>query len=184
MEIERKFLVIVEKLPPASLKADFVQGYLSFKPMVRVRLSSSTVMGSQVTIKGEGLISRDEWNFPISREDAQKMLSMCPHKLEKTRHRHGAWEVDEFHGPLQGLWLAEIELDAEDQAFEKPEWVGEEVSLDPRFQNVNLVRARTIPRFPCQCGGKGVLFVEGDDDDGPDSLPDQIIACPDCGHLR
>jgi len=187
MEIERKFLVNVEKLPTERLfSARIVQGYLSLNPLVRVRLSSSVVVGNELTIKGKGLISREEWSFPLSREIAQKMLAMCPLRLEKTRHRllNSPWEVDEFHGHLQGFWLAEIELDSEDQEYGKPEWVGEEVSLDPRFQNVNLARSREIPKFPCRCGGKGMIFIEGDDDDGPESIPDQIVACPDCGHLR
>ena len=99
-----------------------------------------------LNIKGATLdIARSEYEYPIPVEDAEEMLDNFCHRplIEKTRYlvRHGkhTWEVDIFEGDNAGLMVAEIELSDEHEPFEKPDWVGEEVSHDPRYYNVSLV---------------------------------------------
>ena len=141
-EIERKFLVKEGWNPPGGGTV-YRQGYLSTDPRrnVRVRISDTDAF---FTIKGktEGL-SRPEFEYAIPAGDAEQLLKLClPHIIEKTRYRIPAdglvWEVDVFHGVNAGLVLAEVELEAEDQPFEKPAWVGREVSGDKRYYNAWL----------------------------------------------
>lgn len=148
IEIERKFLVKTEHLPvlnPANSRV-FVQGYLSFKPSVRIRRTSTDAW---ITVKGEGTIARSEFEYQIPQKDAAEMLSMCLAQLSKIRHivdyMGQKWEVDEFIGPHMGLWLAEIELNEPNQSLFFPEWVGLEVTEDPRYTNGALARAGQIP---------------------------------------
>jgi CYTH domain-containing protein len=143
-EIERKFLVTSDQWRTAQGKS-YRQGYLcrSEQRSVRVR---TTPDGAYLTVKGlSTTITRLEYEYEIPMTEAQELLdSMCIKPIiEKTRYKvvhHGMiWEVDEFHGDNTGLVVAEIELESEDQEFPKPEWVGEEVTGDPRYLNVNLV---------------------------------------------
>lgn len=106
---------------------------------MRVRLSDESAW---LTLKSGGAgIVRDEFEYEISRNDAQDMLDrLCVGPMiEKTRYRvsHGGktWDVDVFAGRVEGLVLAEIELRAPDEPFDLPDWVGEEVTDDPRFRN-------------------------------------------------
>jgi adenylate cyclase len=143
-EIERKFLVEGESWRQLATGVLFRQGYLNQDPerIVRVR-----TMGEQavLTVKGPPRgITRLEFEYPIPLHDAEELLALCPRPpLEKTRYRiaHGnlVWEVDEFHGANQGLVVAECELLREEQAVERPEWVGAEVTGDSRYYNSNLV---------------------------------------------
>jgi CYTH domain-containing protein len=143
-EIERKFLVTGDGWR-AGHGSDYRQGYLSIDPerTVRVRVAGTT---AQLTIKGltEGA-TRAEYEYPVPLAEANIMLdTLCLHPLiEKRRyrieHRGMIWEVDEFRGDNAGLVVAEIELDDEHQPFEKPDWIGDEVTSDPRFYNANLV---------------------------------------------
>ena len=122
-----------------------VQGYLNSDPArtVRVRLKGEEGF---LTVKGLGSesgMSRFEWEKPISREDALALLLLCEKgMIDKTRHlvRVGAhtFEVDVFHGENEGLVLAEVELGSEDESFEKPSWLGAEVTGDERFYNSYL----------------------------------------------
>ena len=144
-EIERKFLVL-----PGKWTADgvtgmrFVQGYLSMDPerVVRVRIEGEH---GRLTIKGKRQgVSRVEYEYPIPVEDAQALHRLCIAPLiEKVRYRieHAGrtWEVDVFSGPNEGLVVAELELEAEDAAFQMPPWVGREVSSDNRYTNTSLV---------------------------------------------
>ena len=98
-----------------------------------------------LTIKGMvSEISRFEYEYPVPLADAEHMLKeLCePPTLEKTRYlvecEGMCWEIDEFHGDNAGLVVAEIELENEEQPFAKPPWLGEEVSRDPRYLNINL----------------------------------------------
>jgi len=148
-EIERKFLVRAEALPPLPPGKRMTQGYLAFSPVVRVRLSEGRAW---LTVKGEGLAERPEVEIALRPETAGEMLSLRPPRsqlIEKTRHEieHGGkiWELDVFEGSLQGLMLAEIELDALDEAVELPPWVGEEVTGDSRYQNANLALGALAP---------------------------------------
>ena len=122
-----------------------VQGYLNSDPerTVRVRLRGDEGF---LTVKGLGSesgMSRFEWEKPISREDALTLLPLCEKGvIDKTRHlvRVGAhtYEVDVFHGENEGLVLAEVELGSEDESFEKPSWLGKEVTGDERYYNSYL----------------------------------------------
>lgn len=144
-EIERKFLVCGYDWKHGADATTMRQGYLSADPerVVRVRVEGDK---AALTIKGKssGAV-RGEWEYAIPKGDAEELLALCPRPLvEKTRHRIEfagmLWEVDEFHGDNAGLVVAEIELQAEDQAFDKPHWVGEEVTNDARYFNSNLLR--------------------------------------------
>ncbi len=143
-EIERKFLVDVATWQPVAAGTLFRQGYLSShkERVVRVRIEGTE---AKLTVKGatQG-VTRVELEYSIPLYDAELMLkTLCEQPLvEKTRHEelHGGklWEIDVFHGDNDGLVVAELELSAEDEAFESPPWVIREVSDDPRYYNSNL----------------------------------------------
>jgi adenylate cyclase len=146
VEIERKFLVRSEGWRLLGQPLLMRQGYLSSHPerVVRVRIAGEQAF---MTIKGKNVgASRGEWEYPIPLADAAELLErLCEQPLiEKYRRRiaHAGfvWEVDEFLGANAGLVVAEIELPAEDTAFDKPEWVGEEVTQDVRYLNSNLIK--------------------------------------------
>ena len=146
LEIERKFLVLSAAWKALGVGVPMRQGYLSIDPerVVRVRVEGDE---ATLTIKGRSVGAvRGEWEYPIPKSDAQALLTQLALRplIEKSRYRipyQGmTWEVDEFYGDNAGLVVAEIELIAEDQAFEKPEWVGEEVTHDARYFNANLLR--------------------------------------------
>ncbi len=157
MEIERKFLVVRERLlqlVPLPKPDPIVQGYLSFDPEVRVRViweSRWKARSALLTVKGKGTISRLETNVDLTPYQGVELLDHNLARLEKRRYRVGRWEIDEFGEPLTGLWLAEIELTSEEEVFERPEWLGAEVTHDTRFKNQNLARSGKIPVFPCPC---------------------------------
>jgi len=146
VEIERKFLVKSDDFK----KQDFAQnkiaqGYLSSVPERTVRIRIKGQKGF-ITIKGisQGSgMSRFEWENEILLDEAQELLKLCEKgKIEKTRYEiksgNHVYEVDEFYGENEGLVMAEIELNAEDETFEKPEWLGEEVTNDERYYNAYL----------------------------------------------
>jgi len=146
IEIERKFLVRGDGWKALAEGVLLRQGYLSSAPerTVRVRVEGGAAM---LTIKGRSTgATRSEWEYPIPIADAQALLdALCERPLvEKKRYRIPfdgmVWEVDEFFGENAGLVVAEIELSAEGQAFSKPDWVGEEVTHDPRYFNSSLIR--------------------------------------------
>jgi adenylate cyclase len=146
VEIERKFLVRGEEWKSLGESVLLRQGYLSSQPerIVRVRIEGDRAM---MTIKGRSVgASRGEWEYPLPMEDARVFLDqLCERPIiEKHRyrivHEGMTWEVDEFMGENAGLVVAEIELESEGQGFEKPEWVGEEVTQDARYFNSNLLR--------------------------------------------
>lgn len=146
-EIERKFLVSSDAWrAQADAGMPFLQGYLCEPKTasVRVRIEGQT---ARLNIKGATLgISRTEFEYEIPLQDADEILrTLCTGPLvEKTRYhvRHGnhVWEIDVFAGDNAGLIVAEIELSREDEAFEKPEWLGSEVSHDARYYNVMLAK--------------------------------------------
>jgi adenylate cyclase len=145
-EIERKFLVNGQQWRQEALHSSFLrQGYLSVDPQrtVRVRLDGEEGF---LTIKGVTTgASRAEFEYPLPAAEAHELLAdLCLRPLiEKTRFRlHHAgllWEIDEFLGDNQGLVVAEVELQREDQLLLLPEWVGEEVTGDRRYHNSNLL---------------------------------------------
>ena len=143
-EIERKFLVAGDGWRNQQGRR-YRQAYLSTdkERTVRVRVVDDSAW---LTIKGltRG-VTRAEFEYPIPLADAETLLEdLCLQPvIDKTRYlvpvgQH-TWEVDEFHGVNEGLIVAEIELASEDEAFEKPDWLGEEVSGDPRYFNANLI---------------------------------------------
>ncbi|HLJ18426.1 MAG TPA: CYTH domain-containing protein [Bryobacteraceae bacterium] len=146
-EIERKYLVKDESWRRHAGKGvPYTQGYLSLDSdcSVRVRIAGAKAF---LTIKGksEGA-GRDEFEYAIPKKDAEQILArLCIKPLiEKTRYviRDGKheWEIDEFSARNRGLVIAELELDEENEKIHKPEWLGEEVTGQPRYFNLSLVR--------------------------------------------
>ncbi len=143
MEIERKFLVRSRGWRGLVPGVRFRQGYLQTSPStVRVRTEGERGV---LTIKGRTRgFSREEFEYEIPREDADRMLDTLAQGalIEKIRYRIPCggfvWEVDEFFGDNAGLVVAEIELADEGQSFDLPEWVGEEVTGDRRYSNSSL----------------------------------------------
>lgn len=147
LEIERKFLVAGDFKPFVKKATRIVQAYLSSVPERTVRVRIKDEKG-YITIKGignTGGTSRFEWEKEIPVGDAQDLLKICePGLIDKTRYLVDAgkrcYEVDEFYGENEGLIIAEIELASEDEAFEKPSWLGEEVTGDARYYNSMLMK--------------------------------------------
>ncbi len=141
-EIERKFLVRGSQWRSAD-PTYYCQGYLNRDKHRTVRVRIAGELGV-LTIKGVTIgASRAEYEYMIPLEDAKEMLAMCDGSIvEKNRRviQHGGldWEVDEFFGDNEGLVIAEVELDSEDQQIDIPEWVGSEVTDDSRYYNANL----------------------------------------------
>lgn len=147
VEIERKFLLASDAWRGLGQPVLLRQGYLSSNPdrTVRVRIEGGS---GTITVKGRSTgATRAEWEYPIPLEDAADLLDrLCEQPLiEKYRHRISVashvWEVDEFLGANQGLVVAEIELASETEAFDKPAWVGQEVTHDRRYFNSSLIKA-------------------------------------------
>jgi len=147
-EIERKFLVKNDAFKSEAFKKmRITQGYLSSVPerTVRVRIKGDKGF---ITIKGianESGVSRYEWEKEIAIEEVEELLKLCePGIIDKTRFnvksgKH-TFEVDEFYEENEGLVIAEIELSSENEDFEKPEWIGEEVTGDEKYYNSMLTK--------------------------------------------
>ena len=147
MEIERKFLVdkVLWALQAKPAGQKIIQAYLVNTPEKTIRVRTKGAKGF-LTIKGPTLgISRAEYEYEIPVHEAEELIQQfAVQHIEKTRYeitvgKH-VWEVDEFGGKLAGLMLAEIELTAEDELFERPEWVTIEVSHDAAYFNSNLIQ--------------------------------------------
>lgn len=143
IEIERKFLVTSEAFKKDAFTQNrIVQGYLSVVPERNVRVR---IKGNQgfLTIKGvsnESALSRFEWEKEILVDEATALLKLCEKSIiDKTRFEvkigNHIFEVDEFYGENKGLIIAEIELESETETFEKPIWLGKEVTTDHRYYN-------------------------------------------------
>lgn len=146
IEIERKFLVShLSFLSLATKKNRIVQGYLNSNPERTVRIRIKGNKGF-LTIKGKGNESgttRMEWEKEISLQEAEQLLTLCEKGIiEKTRYEipigNHTFEVDLFAGDHEGLVLAEIELESENEDFTKPDWLGKEVTGDERYYNAYL----------------------------------------------
>lgn len=144
IEIERKFLVRGEAWRGEVLTSSRLrQGYLSHGEETTVRVRTDE-RRAWLTIKTQTRgISRGEFEYSIPVDDAEKLLEACGScVIEKVRHivPHGRfrWEIDVFGGKNAGLVLAEIELSSEQEIFDRPDWIGAEVSGDPRYFNSNL----------------------------------------------
>lgn len=146
-EIERKFLVKGDFKPYAAKATRIIQGYLSSIPERTVRVRVKGDKGF-ITVKGIGNASgasRYEWEKEIPRSEAEELLAICePGVIDKTRFLVESgphtFEVDEFYGANEGLVVAEIELSAETEEFERPEWLGQEVTGDTRYFNAMLMK--------------------------------------------
>lgn len=147
-EIERKFLVDLDRVPLPSTGTEIRQGYLPLsectKTVVRVRTRGEA---AYLTLKGENRgATRQEFEYAIPVSEARDILDDLCHKplIDKTRYEISAdnhlWEIDIFHGENRGLVVAEIELKDEDDHFERPDWLLEEVTGDSRYYNSNLLQ--------------------------------------------
>ena len=145
-EIERKFLVKSEAFKDQAFNSyDIRQGFLNSAPerTVRIRLKNDKGL---LTIKGKSSadgLSRFEWEKEIPKTDAEALLLLCEKRIiDKTRYEvkvgNHTFEVDEFYGDNQGLIIAEVELNSKTDTFEKPNWLGEEVTGDIKYYNSNL----------------------------------------------
>lgn len=148
MEIERKYLVTSNSYKQMAVaRYHICQGYISREKTgtVRIRITDDKAF---LTIKGKpaaGHFARYEWEKEIDVQEAKELMQLCQGTIiDKTRWIIPAkeeglkWEVDEFHGKHEGLTLAEIELTSEEQEVEKPDFVGEDVTSDPRYYNANM----------------------------------------------
>ncbi|MFH6767159.1 CYTH domain-containing protein [Gaetbulibacter aquiaggeris] len=146
IEIERKFLVTSQDFKNEAFKTIRIeQGFLNTHKdrTVRVRLSGNQGF---ITVKGlssDNGLSRFEWEKEISKEDAKALLKLCePGRIEKTRYdvefNQHVFEVDVFHGDNEGLIIAEVELKKVNEKFNKPHWIGEEVTGNIKYYNSQL----------------------------------------------
>lgn len=145
IEIEKKFLLTGKEWKQLATGTAYRQGYLNSAKERTVRVRTINDQGF-LTIKGVSVgATRLEYEYEIPLEDANALLDeLCEKPLiEKNRYKVNfsgfTWEIDEFFGENDGLIVAEIELESEDQAFDKPDWVGEEVTGDSRYFNSNLI---------------------------------------------
>jgi adenylate cyclase len=145
-EIERKFLVKGDAWGAIAKGTIYRQGYLNSakERTVRIRVADAKAF---ITIKGPTVgATRSEYEYEIPFGEGNAMLETLAEKplIEKTRYRipvgNLTWEIDEFFGENTGLIVAEVELKSEDQTFDKPAWVGDEVTNDSRYFNANLVK--------------------------------------------
>ena len=146
-ETERKFLVKGEFRHLANRKIQIIQTYLSKDPYktIRLRIADDKAFLTIKTPLTKESIARNEWEFSIPLQDATDMLKIClPGKIVKTRYLipsgHHIFEVDVFHDNNEGLIIAELELDSEDEQFDIPGWLGAEVTGNPAYYNSNLAR--------------------------------------------
>lgn len=146
IEIERKFLVTSNAYKTESFKsARIIQGFLNTNKERTVRVRLKDDLGF-ITVKGQSTndgLSRFEWEKNISKDDAKALLKLCePGVIDKIRYevkvgKH-IFEIDEFYGDNEGLVIAEIELNNENEIFEKPYWLGEEVTGNIKYYNSQL----------------------------------------------
>lgn len=145
-EIERKFLLKDDAWRTGAVGTMYRQGYLNSAKERTVRIRT---VGDRAFLTVKGVTTgatRAEYEYPIPFDDCNAMLDTLAEKplIEKKRYRirHGGltWEIDEFFGENLGLVVAEIELQSENQAFDRPQWIGAEVTGDPRYFNSNLIK--------------------------------------------
>ena len=146
LEIERKFLVDAKawELQPKGIPAIISQSYLlnTIEKTIRLRIKDKD---AYITIKGPTKgITREEFEYKIPMADAQIMIDTFNLKVLKKKRfevtmNKTLWEIDVFEGALSGLILAEVELQSEDETFEKPPWLGQEVSHLAAYYNANLI---------------------------------------------
>jgi adenylate cyclase len=145
-EIERKFLVKDDAWRSLAKGTMYRQGYLNSAKERTVRIRT---VGDKAFLTVKGLTvgaTRSEYEYEIAFDECNAMLDTLAEKplIEKKRYKIPAgsltWEIDEFFGDNAGLIVAEVELQSEDQKFDKPDWIGAEVTGDPRYFNSNLIK--------------------------------------------
>ena len=147
IETERKYIVKGEFRHLSVKEIRIIQAYLSVDParIIRLRITEDKAFLTIKSPKPGTLFSRNEWDIPVPLSEANEILQVClPGRIFKTRYfvpsgKHN-FEVDVFHDKNEGLILAEIELAGEEENFEKPEWLGEEVTGRPEFYNSKLFK--------------------------------------------
>ena len=145
LEIERKFLVVSDDYRLTAKLVDIKQAYLSVDDNMAIR---ARVEGIQASINIKSKKSErvnHEFEYVIPLDEARSLIKMSPYLIiEKTRYlveyKGKSWEVDEFHGDNEGLTVAEIELDEENEEFDMPSWLGDEVTADYRYLNSSLAK--------------------------------------------
>ncbi len=143
-EIERKYLLEGNDWKSLGKGTPFRQGYLNTQ---KERVVRARTMGEKAALTIKGITvgaTRLEFEYDIPFADCESLLELCEQPLiEKTRYKvsHGGlvWEIDEFHGVNEGLTVAEVELESEDQPYIKPDWAGEDVTGKPEYYNSNLI---------------------------------------------
>ncbi len=146
LEIERKFLIEKSLLKlelKDCLQYEIEQGYIWVgKPTIRIRKATHKLKGAvryeySMTVKGPGKLSREEYNIPITDGKYLALSGAVEHAVEKTRYlidfKGHVWELDHFHA--WDAFMVEIELESEDEAFDKPDWVGEEVTMKKGYSS-------------------------------------------------
>jgi adenylate cyclase len=144
IEIERKFLVHKHLLQLPDNGKKLIQGYIWSDPKksLRIRIADKKAF---LTIKsGTDILKRSEFEYEIPVIDAENLLGLCDAKIDKTRYlvsigQH-TWEIDIFHGDNQGLIIAEVELSSPKEQIQLPDWIDQEVSNDPKYLNVSLIK--------------------------------------------
>lgn len=148
IEIERKFLLASERWRSLAEECEHIRdGLLSSdnERKIRIRITSerSTLTVKSSRVRGE----REEFEFDIPRDDAERLIAYCGSDIiQKVRHYVGhaglTWEIDEYEGLLEGVVLAEVELASRDQHVDIPDWIGREVTEEPSYRKINMLRAR------------------------------------------
>ncbi|NOT39274.1 MAG: CYTH domain-containing protein [Alphaproteobacteria bacterium] len=152
LEIERKFLVVGDRWREhVTAKLELKDGLLSRDGDKKVRVRSFRDRAT-LAVKSRAVgMRREEFEYEIPVADAEAMLRLCGELVvEKTRNivpwLGHTWEVDVYHGALKGIVIAEIELPSETTTFERPSWVGAEVTSDPRYKKIYLLTERLARR--------------------------------------
>jgi CYTH domain-containing protein len=146
-ETERKFLVKSEFRHLSVREIKIIQSYLTIdaEKTIRLRIADNMAFLAVKSRPRKNSITRNEWEVQIPVNDAEEMMHIClPGRIIKTRYlvpsgKH-TFEIDVFHEKNEGLVVAEIELAYDDEYFDKPEWLGEEVTGNPRYYNANLIK--------------------------------------------
>ncbi len=146
-ETERKFLVKGEFRHLAIREIKIMQSYLSIDSgkTIRIRIADDKAFLTIKTRPEANSITRNEWEVQIPIKDAEEIMSIClPGRVVKTRYLVPAgghtFEIDVFHDKNEGLIIAELELTSDDEIFDKPEWLGQEVTGLPQYYNANLIK--------------------------------------------
>jgi adenylate cyclase len=146
-ETERKFLVKGEFRHLSVRKIEMIQTYLTIDPekTIRLRIADDKAFLTVKSRPALNTITRNEWEVEIPVSDARQMMNIClPGRIIKTRYHVPAgkhtYEIDVFHDKNEGLVVAEIELQSDDEQFEKPDWLGVEVTGLPQYYNANLIK--------------------------------------------